>query len=181
MPEFLKHSRFDDYEVFARPASVLVGAMVLVLSMGTDANATIDNTVTVYATPLGGAPNSVTADDTESVDVQDAVPALTIVKSAVLNDEIVTDGLAELGETTTYTYVVTNSGNVTMRNIRIEDTHEGVLLSPAPAGEFISATGPNLTSDIGTPNDGIVDVLDVGASATFSITLTVTQQEVDDQ
>jgi len=143
--------------------------------------ATIDNIVTATATPLGGAPNSVTATDTESVDVQDAAPQLSIVKDATLNDEIVNDGFAEVGETSTYTYRVTNSGNVTLTNVAVQDIHEGVILSPPPAGEVISVTGPNLTSNVGIPNDGVVDILDVGAEATFTIILTVTQQEVDDQ
>ncbi|MDJ0612743.1 MAG: hypothetical protein QNJ29_03645 [Rhizobiaceae bacterium] len=145
------------------------------------AMATIDNVVTATATIPGGVPNGVTATDTESVDVQDAAPALSIVKDANLNDEIVNDGFAEVGETTTYTYRVTNSGNVTLTNVAVQDIHEGVILSPPPAGEIISITGPNLTSDVGVANDGVVDVLDVGAEATFTITLTVTQEEVDNQ
>ncbi|MEM9330485.1 MAG: hypothetical protein AAGA53_04110 [Pseudomonadota bacterium] len=143
--------------------------------------ATIDNTVTVTGTPLGGPVDSVVATDSESVDVQDAAPQLSLVKSANLNDEINADGLAEAGETTTYTYTVTNSGNVTLVNIAIQDTHEGVLLSPAPSGETIVLEGPNQPSDIGTPNDGLINLLDVGAVATFTITLTVTQEEVDNQ
>lgn len=143
--------------------------------------ATIDNVVTARATQPGGVPNAVTATDTESVDVQDAAPQLSIVKDANLNDEIVNDGFAEVGETTTYTYRVINSGNVTLTNVAVQDIHEGVILSPPPAGEIISVTGPNLTSDVGVADDGVVDVLDVGAEATFTIILTVTQQEVDDQ
>lgn len=143
--------------------------------------ATIDNIVTATGTPIGGPPNSVVATATESVDVVDAAPELTIVKGATLNDEIVADGFAEVGETTTYTYEVSNTGNVTLTNIEIQDTHEGVLLAPAPAGETITLQGPNLTTDIGTPNDGVVDTLDVGSVVTFTITLTVTQEEVDAQ
>lgn len=147
----------------------------------TPALATIDNTVTVTATPRGGVPNSISISASESVDVEDAAPQLTIVKTATLNDEINSDGLAEVGETTTYVYEVLNSGNVTLTNVAVQDTHEGVILSPPPAGETITIPGPNLTSDIGTPNDGVVQTLDVGATATFTINLTVTQQEVDDQ
>lgn len=164
-----------------RPTIAFAAGLGFAIMTPSLAFATIDNIVTATATPLGGAPNSVTATDTESVDVEDANPQLTIVKSANLNDEINADGLAEVGETTTYTYVVTNNGNVTLSTVAIQDIHEGIILSPPPAGEIISTTGPNLTSDVGTPNDGVVNVLDVGASATFTITLTVTQEEVDDQ
>ena len=162
-------------------AVVLAATNSIWLNLSSPALATIDNIVTATATPLGGVPNSVTATDTESVDVEDAAPQLAIVKDANLNDEIVNDGFAEVGETTTYTYRVQNTGNVTLTNVAVQDIHEGVILSPPPAGEIISVNGPNLSSDIGTANDGVVDVLDVGAEATFTITLTVTQQEVDDQ
>lgn len=177
------HSLIDQYRNLPKRR----GLLMLAVASGftgisiAPALATIDNTVTVTATPRGGVPNSIVVTASETLDVEDAAPELTIVKTAVLNDEINADGFAEVGETTTYTYEVSNSGNVTLTNIAVQDTHEGVILSPAPAGETITVPGPNLTSDIGTPNDGVVQTLDVGATATFTINLTVTQQEVDDQ
>lgn len=111
-----------------------------------------------------------------------ANPDLEIVKLAVLNDEIIDDDLAETGETITYTYTVTNTGNVALTSVGIQDTHEGVLLTGAdlPAGETIISEGPVGPSDIGAANDGVIDTLEAGATATFTITLTVTQDEVDD-
>lgn len=110
-----------------------------------------------------------------------AVPSLEIVKVAVLNDETNADGLAEAGETITYTYTVTNNGNVALTNVGVQDTHEGVLLTGAnlPAGETITSEGPLGPSDLGAANDGVIDTLQAGAVATFTVTLTVTQEEVD--
>ncbi len=111
-----------------------------------------------------------------------AVPLITVAKVAVLNDEIVADGFAEAGETITYTYTVVNTGNVALTNVGIQDTHEGALLTGVnlPVGETITVEGPIGPSDIGTANDGVIDTLEAGATATFTVTLTVTQAEVDD-
>ena len=143
--------------------------------------ATIDNTVTVRGTVPGGPVDAVMATASETVDVVDADPRLAIIKTATLNDEVAANSLAELGETTTYVYQVTNNGNVTITNVSIQDTHEGSLLSPAPAGETIIVEGPNQPSDIGTPDDGLIDRLEVGAIATFTVTLPITQEEIDNQ
>lgn len=171
-------SRIRNTTIACKRAALL---LMLCLATATPAFATIDNTVTVMGTAVGGPVNGVVATASESVDVVNADPRLQIVKTAVLNDEVNSDNLAEVGETTTYTYTVTNTGNVTIRDIVIQDTHEGVLLSPAPAGEAIITEGPNQPSDIGIPNDGEIEFLDVGAVATFTITLPITQEEVDNQ
>ena len=59
-------------------------------------------------------------------------PAIDIVKSGVFNDEgdgedllTIGDGAAQPGETVTYTYVVTNTGNVTLTDLNVGDTFEG--------------------------------------------------------
>ena len=142
-----------------------------------------------------GISNTATAssDDHTDTDTSTATatipanPAITINKVAVLNDEITADGLAEAGETITYTYTVTNSGNVALNNVAVQDTHEGVLLVPAPAGEDIGNaalfTDNGLTGDSSdaTADDGVFDVLGAGDVAVFTVVHTVTQTEVDNQ
>lgn len=110
-----------------------------------------------------------------------ARPSLEITKTAALNDESAADNLAAVGETITYTYTVINNGNVALTNVGIQDTHEGVLLAPAPASETVVTEGPVRASAIGAENNGIIDQLEAGAVATFTYVHTVTQAEIDDQ
>lgn len=165
-------------------------------SLAPGASVTFENTYTLSALDVYRAAgitdavdNSATAssDDHTDTDADTAEttiaanPALNIAKVAVLNDEVVADGLAEATETITYTYTVTNSGNVALTNVAIQDTHEGALVAPAPAGETITVEGPVQPSDIGVANDGVIDTLEAGATATFTYVHTVTQTEVDNQ
>ena len=103
-----------------------------------------------------------------------AAPSLKIVKSASSLGPYVA------GQTVTYTYTVTNNGNVPVTNIKITDTHNGT-------GAF---TGPNqekLITDLDTIgdstdttlNDGVWDVLGVHDTITFTATYVVTQHDVD--
>ncbi len=116
-----------------------------------NAGTPITNTATAAATPAAGSYTPVTAD--ESVTVETADPALTIVKTAD-----VTADVAE-GDTVTYSYLVTNTGNVTMTAVSISDVHSGTgtLSAILPAS---------------------VD-LDPTQSQTFTATYVVTQDDID--
>jgi len=120
-----------------------------------------------------------------SLPAETEIPArtgITIAKVAVLNDEINADTFAEADETITYTYTVENTGNVALTNVRVEDTHETVLLvfPNAPRAEAITTEGLLQVSDLGTADDGVITRLEAGAIATFTYVHTVTQAEVDD-
>lgn len=143
-------------------------------------HATIDNTVTVRGTAPGGPVNQVFDTADESVDVVDAINTLTVVKTATLNDSN-GDNLAEAGETITYTFDVTNDGNVTIRNVRVNDvtnatggpvipTNETLLIDVAP-----SSDSTDTTSGI----NNIWDRLAPGDTVRFTATYTVTQNDVD--
>jgi len=139
----------------------------------------IGNGVRHYATASSAEHKD--KDGSTALTTIEATPSLIIEKTAVLNDEIVADSLAQMDETITYTYTVTNTGNVALKNVGIKATHSGVLLDPAPADEAIVTEGVLRASDIGAENNGVIDQLEAGAIASFTYLHTVTQAEIDAQ
>ena len=132
-------------------------------------------TATIFA-PVLGASTTIAA-----------VPSLSIAKTFVLTDlGGGTAGKADLSETITYTYVITNNGNVPMTAVQVNDMH-GTPAVAVPLGasgitsETLPTPGPwgAAASTNTTANDGIWDVLAPGASAIFTWVHTVTQAEVD--
>ncbi|MEU7524299.1 hypothetical protein AB0A74_01035 [Saccharothrix sp. NPDC042600] len=119
-----------------------------------DMNAgTITNTATAHGDPLSGGP---TVDSAPSSAVVSAphVASLTLVKSA---DPVT---LSAAGQTVVYSFVVTNTGNVSLSGITVSDQ------LAAPAGPAVTVVCPSTT-------------LDPGASTTCTATYTATQADVD--
>ena len=82
-----------------------------------DVNAgTVPNTATVSGKPPIGP--DITADGTSSTSLA-PVPQLTLSKSGTLNDG--GDGVANIGDTISYTFTVENTGNVTLSNVTVTD------------------------------------------------------------
>jgi uncharacterized repeat protein (TIGR01451 family) len=89
-------------------------------------------------------------------------------------------GQAEVGETITYTYTVVNTGNVAISGIVINDTHEAALLPQAAFTEGSLVEGPlGIPASTDAAVNGSWDVLQPGATVTFTYVHTVTQAEVD--
>jgi uncharacterized repeat protein (TIGR01451 family) len=91
-----------------------------------------------------------------------------------------------VGQTVTYTYTITNTGNVSINNVQVADMHGSpAALIPVGAsgitGETLTVPGPlgaGVSPDT-TANDGIWSTLGPGATIRFIYNHTVTQAEID--
>ena len=69
--------------------------------------------------------------DTATVTIFVEVPAIALVKTVELNDTN-SNGYAEAGETLTYNFVVTNTGNVDLKKIVVTDPLPGIVMNGGP-------------------------------------------------
>jgi uncharacterized repeat protein (TIGR01451 family) len=92
--------------------------------------------------------------DSAQVPTPDPDPELTLVKTGEITTDVNANGLADVGDTISYTFVATNTGTVDLTNVTIDDPKVGAI-SPASA-----AIGAN-------------------SNATFAATYVVTQADVD--
>jgi uncharacterized repeat protein (TIGR01451 family) len=113
-------------------------------------NGRIDNTATVTGDPVNGD-DPVSDTDDKNIPTEPQVPGITLDKVAD------TEGPVAVGDTITYSFLVTNTGNVTLTDVTIAD--------PMPGLTWV--TGPELGD------------LAPGQSATGTATYVVTQADVD--
>jgi uncharacterized repeat protein (TIGR01451 family) len=130
----------------AAAASLPPGAQVTCTATYTVTQADVDagkitNTATATGNPPSGPP-TVSPPTTVTVP-QPPAPAITVVKSATPGT------ITTLGETVTYSFLVTNTGNVTLTNATISEgtfTGSGTLSPPTcPAGASSLAPGAQVT------------------------------------
>lgn len=121
----------------------------------------VENAATAEATdPLGGPP--LTDGDTVTVTTVPADPALSLAKSATLVDAN-GNGVADEGETIRYTFLVRNTGNVTVTGVVVEDA-----MFPVPAiGDLAPGEEASVSVDYTVTEDDL-DEGSVDNSATAS-------------
>ncbi|WP_420367228.1 DUF7507 domain-containing protein [Curtobacterium sp. L1-20] len=113
----------------------------------------VTNTATVTGTPPGGGTTPPSPPSTVTVP-SDPAPALTVVKTADRTE------LTAAGQTITYSFVVTNTGNVTLTDVAVDDT------------DF---TGTGTLSAVTCPTATLAPGADITCTATYE----VTQADID--
>ncbi len=144
------------------------GALLLALAgMMTPANAAIDNTAT--ASGSYGASTVTSSPDPATVPVTLKDPRLSLSKSAAAPTTAsgANGTITDAGDTITFTYIITNNGNVTISGVTPVDTGP-TFNGAAGTGSLGSFT---LTAGSAT--------LAPGQSATFTAVYTLTQTDVD--
>jgi hypothetical protein len=116
-------SRGSPYRL-TRGLGVSTLTLALVASQAGSALAKIDNTATANGTPTSGTLVPPTA--SASVDVAPSAPTLTVAKTAAAPVDVNADGVIKNGDTITYTYTITNSGNVTINSVAPLETGAGL-------------------------------------------------------
>jgi uncharacterized repeat protein (TIGR01451 family) len=145
----------------------------------------VENSATATGSPVSGTLGTVTA-STAEVAIP-AAPKLAIAKNRTITTDNGSAGVADVGDVITYTYVVQNTGNVTITGLTIADIHEGAPLATPPNGETLTSDGPlaaatpsQVSTDVTIPlNNGTWSTIRPGATVTFTYVHTVTQAEVD--
>ncbi|WP_284254231.1 DUF7507 domain-containing protein [Pseudolysinimonas kribbensis] len=126
----------------------------------------VDNTATAHGTPPSGVVTT-SPPSTTSTPAADPAPALTVVKSATPSG----DATFQPGQTITYDFVVTNTGNVTMSDIAIDDstfTGTGSLPTPTCAQTTLAPGEQTLCTADYTLSGGDVDAGSVSNTATVT-------------
>ena len=137
------------------PAKQATCTATYVLTQADVDNGKVSNTAHATGTPTGSTTPVESPQDTVDLPTP-PLPSLSIVKSAS------SEKVSKAGEEITYSFLATNTGNVTLKDITVEDT---------------GFTGTGELSGITCPEEAAS--LISGASVTCTATYTVTQADVD--
>jgi plastocyanin len=148
-----------------RPAAATM-SFALLAYQALPAIPAITNDATSSGTYGGNPVTSNTS--SQSVPVTAAGPTLTVAKSGAAPVDVNADGIISVGDTITYTYVVTNNGNVSISNVL-----------PVDAGPtFNSIAADNALGAFQTSPAGPVTLAPT-QNRTFTAVYTLTAQDAD--
>jgi len=129
-------------------------------------NGSVVNKATASGTPPAGEP--VTIDDTDTQELN-ANPLIQILKEGSYSDTN-GDSVVNAGDQISYTYLVTNTGNVVLTGVTVSEAETDF------SGTYVNLTTPEFqSSTLGSP----VGKLQPGESATYNAIYTLTQDDID--
>jgi uncharacterized repeat protein (TIGR01451 family) len=133
-----------------------------------DSGANIVNTVSVTSTQTSPASQSANA-----VTAVTQTPMMTLVKSA--NQA----GPVPAGQNISYSYLITNTGNITIYNVTVGDVHNHNGSFPPPGSEVLQTDVAPLNDSSDSGQNGSWSVLAPGDSIRFSSLYQVVQADID--
>lgn len=105
--------------------------------------------------------------------VVEANPDLSVTKVADLDTNV------PAGSTVTYTYEVSNTGDVTLSNVNLTDVHNGNGPAPIPGSETLVLDVAPSGNSTDSASDGVWDTLAPGDTVRFTGTYVVLQADLD--
>lgn len=138
--------------------------------------ATIDNTVTASGTGPGGV--AVTGTANANVGVIPANPKVTVVKTITFTTDTNSNSKADAGDVLAYSFKVKNTGNVTLKDVKVTDANDGVgaaVVVSVPAAVSFDAAPLGDSSNASTTK---FDFLKPGDEATFTGSYTVVAGDI---
>jgi uncharacterized repeat protein (TIGR01451 family) len=135
--------------------------------------------ITGVVLPAGNYTFEILMDNFNNIDIASLVfapvsPSLSITKTSDKAGPVV------VGDTITYTYVVSNVGNVGVGNLNVNDVHNGLGVAPVPGSETLfSDSIPIGDSTDAAANNGVWTTIMPGDSVKFLSTYLVTQSDID--
>jgi large repetitive protein len=141
---------------------------------------------TVTQADLDGAgtfSNTATIDTTQTTPLTSAAVVTGVTRTPALTIDKIpsTLGPVNANDTITYTYNVTNTGNVTISGIQVTDNHNGTNSFPTPSGEalVLPEAAPTGDSTDATPGNAQWTTLAPGDTVRFTANYQVNQTDID--
>ena len=171
--------KIADGDIVCDGATDPTNVIASITRLGADVTCTADYTITQADIDAGEVTNTVTVTAngpseevvTHEESVTKALPAvhsIEVDKSGVLDITVVTpDDRADAGDTASYTYLVTNSGNITELDVVLTDN------KIADADLFCGTTGSDTT------DDNVIDALAPGETRTCTGEYALLQDDLD--